>query len=208
MSYSIPITNTNNTLPNTPYLYQLQVAGYGAEAKMAPISEPTAQYWSKIDELSFGAHFLDDDKSLNEDLNGSVIDPHAANYCRYVKGPELHENFIVAAFSVVDGEQVWGLAVEDIHDLKFKASYDPTFFRIAEPNRSYAVGRTFEAISSQYNIQTAEPFDPDLLELQFVWFSGTQILQAVQYDGVDVELDHQCCEIMQPTTATLISTVH
>lgn len=208
MSYSIPISKSNNLLSTPPYLYSLMVAGFGAEARMSPISETTSQYWSKVDEETFGAHFLDNDKSPNEDLNGSVIDPHADNYCRYVKGPELHEHFNVVAFSQVDGEQVWGSVVEDIHDLKFKSSYDPTFFRIAEPNRSYAVGRTFEAISSQYNIQTVEPFDPDLLELQFVWFSGTQILQAVQYDGVDVELDHQCCEIMQPTTATLISNVH
>ena len=212
MSYSISIpkihTNNNNAtiIPNSYHLY---IAGYGGHIGLTPISDEAASYWKDLDVEIFGQHLLLDDKPSHIDLNGKELGGVQQEELNTMAGPELHDGLMIDLYDRLNGQRVWGYEIGEALTEPFKHEVDQDYYRDLKDGTSYAHFRTFDAISNVYLLETYEPFDPALLELDFVWFSNSKILRSVRYNDQDVKFDHQCGHAVQaPIASVLLRTMH
>lgn len=212
MSYSISIPNIsihNSINTRAPNSYRLYIAGYGGHVGLTPLSEEAAEYWMDLDIGQFGQHICFDDKPVHIGLNGQQLGAAYKSEFDTVAGPELHDGLKIEVYDHIDGEKIWGHEVGGDETYPFKYEYDQSYYRAVKKDISYAYFRTFDAISNIYVIDTDRPFDPALLELEFVWFSDSKILKAVRYDGRMAKFDHQCGQAVQgPIASVLTKTLH
>lgn len=209
MSYSIPIHSNTQHTNSMPHTYHLYIAGCGGEVGLTPISDAAADYWKDINIAVFGHHILINEKPTYIDLDGQQLGQAQFDELNILEGPELHDGLTIDLYDPRNGQKVWGYQVGEELTKPFKHELDEAYYGDLKDDTSYVYYRTFDAVSNVYVLETYEPFDSALLELDFVWFSGSQILRSVRYDDREVNFDHQCVQAVQaPMASVLLRTMN
>lgn len=195
----------------SPYVTRIEITGFGGVLMLGRLHEDVAAYWSSQDKKETGEHIFFVDKSVEEALDGKIINPDRAIDERLeadnigsVNGPEIHEGLQINAFSSAN-EQIIQFTHEEKNGFWRVNREDNHTFYDLDVDAPYLVSRTFEETTSFFYLEGEAPFDSKLLEMNVVYCGASCVIDSICYAGVDLKPTHRVGMMVDRPIAYVLS---
>lgn len=196
----------------TPRIHRtrIEISGFGGQVKLGRIDADVAAYWIDKNPELLGDHIYVRHLNVQQKLDGSPINPRRSRknwgcICNIALdgGVEMSGRVEIKAFAE-SGSQIFSHVQLPDQDSWPVNQVDQSTFYQFDSRFHHATGRTFDVVCSTFIVESKEPFDPDLLDLNLVQTGWGTFINSVSYAGRVIELEDYVWVEAQAPKATVL----
>ncbi|EQB11677.1 hypothetical protein [Sphingobium lactosutens] len=196
----------------TPRIHRtrIEISGFGGQVKLGRIDADVAAYWIDKNPEQLGHHIYVKHLNVQQKLDGSLINPRRSRkdwgcICNIAldEGIEMSAPVEIKAFAQNGSQLLNHVQLPDQNSWPINQVDQSTFYQF-DSRFSHATGRTFDMVCSTFIVESREPFDADLLDLNLLQTGWGTFITSISYGGLVVDVDdYVWVEVQAPQAIVL-----
>lgn len=176
---------------------RVDIVGCGGKIKLGRVDEDVAAYWAGQDPAAFGTHIFVMGLNVQQKLDGTPINPRRSRknwgcICNvaFNGGIEMEGCVEIKALAENGDQLLDYIQLPDQPSWPVNQVDDSSFFEL-DKRYSHVIARTFDVVCSSFIVESKQPFDSDLLDLNLVQTGWGTFITSISYGGQVIDVEDQ-----------------